>query len=108
MEGWALLTISFAAYHELNGNWLTFFLLVLWPDVFMLGYLLNPRVGASLYNLVHTEAGPLLLGAAAVFEHWPKVLLFTIIWLAHIGVDRMFGFGLKYPTFFKDTHLQHL
>ncbi len=107
-EGAVVLIVSFAAYHQLNGNWLLFFLLFLWPDLFMLGYLANARLGASLYNLVHTYAGPLLLGAAAAFEHWHTTLLFTLIWTAHIGLDRMLGFGLKYPTFFKDTHLQRV
>src|SRR5580704_7610208 len=108
LEGFVVLTVSFAAYHELNGNWLLFFLLFLWPDLFMLGYLANVRLGASLYNLVHTYTWPLLLGAAAVFEQWPNALLFALIWTAHIGIDRALGFGLKYPTFFKDTHLQRL
>jgi hypothetical protein len=107
-EGFVVLTISFAAYHELNGSWLLFSLLFLWPDLFMLGYLANVRLGASLYNLVHTYAGPLLLGAVAVFENWRNTLLFTLIWTAHIGLDRMLGYGLKYPTFFKDTHMQRV
>ncbi|MGA3190471.1 MAG: DUF4260 domain-containing protein [Bryobacteraceae bacterium] len=108
VEGWAVLTVSFAAYHELNGNWLLFFLLFLWPDLFMLGYLLNPRAGASLYNLVHNEVGPICLGSIAFFERWHNALLFAIIWIAHIGFDRALGYGLKYPTFFKDTHLQRV
>ena len=108
IEGWVALTVSFAAYHELSGNWLYFFLLFLWPDLFMLGYLANARLGASLYNLVHTYTWPLLLGAAAVFENWHNTLLFAVIWTAHIGLDRMLGYGLKYPTFFKDTHLQRV
>jgi hypothetical protein len=107
-EGFVLLTVSVAAYHQLNGNWLLFFLLFLWPDLLMLGYLANARLGAAFYNLVHTEVGPLLLGAVAAFEGWHNSLLFTIIWMAHIGLDRMLGYGLKYPTFFKDTHLQRV
>ena len=108
LEGFVVLTVSFAAYHELSGNWLLFFLLFLWPDLFMLGYLVNVRLGASLYNLVHAYTGPLLLGAVAVFEHWHNTLLVTLIWTAHIGLDRMLGYGLKYPTFFRDTHLQRV
>jgi hypothetical protein len=107
-EGFAVLTVSVAAYHELNGNWLYFFLLLLWPDLFMLGYLANVRLGAAMYNLVHTYTWPLLLGSAAVFEQWHATLLFTLIWTTHIGMDRMLGYGLKYPTFFKDTHLQRV
>jgi hypothetical protein len=107
-EGAAVLTVSAAAYHEFHGSWLLFLLLFLWPDLLMLGYLVNTRVGASFYNLAHTEVGPLLLGACAVFESSHTALLFAIIWLAHIGFDRMLGYGLKYPTFFKDTHLQRV
>jgi hypothetical protein len=108
LEAFTVLTVSFAAYHELDGNWLVFFLLFLWPDLFMLGYLANVHLGASLYNLVHMYPGPLLIGAAAVFEHWHNTLLVTLVWTAHIGLDRMLGYGLKYPTFFKDTHLQRI
>jgi Domain of unknown function (DUF4260) len=28
--------------------------------------------------------------------------------ITHIGVDRAIGYGLKYPTGFKDTHLQRV
>ena len=107
VEGAAALVVSCAAYHELHGSWLLFFAVFLWPDLFMVGYLANARLGASLYNLAHTYAGPLLLGAAALFEQWHHALLFAVIWTAHSGFDRMLGYGLKYPTFFKDTHLQH-
>jgi hypothetical protein len=60
-EGFLILTVTVAAYHELSGSWLLFFLLFLWPDLFMAGYLANPRLGAAFYNLVHTYTGPLLL-----------------------------------------------
>jgi hypothetical protein len=108
VEGFVVLTVSFAAYRELDGSWLLFFLIFFWPDLSMTGYLVNVRLGTSLYNLVHTYAGPLLLGAAAVFQSWHTALLFAIIWAAHIGFDRMLGYGLKYPTFFHDTHMQRV
>jgi hypothetical protein len=108
LEGFAVLTVAVAAYHQLNGSWLLFLVLFLWPDLLMLGYLLNARAGAVTYNLAHTEALPLLVGAAAAFQGWHGTLLFCLIWIAHIGFDRMLGYGLKYPTFFKDTHLQRV
>ena len=74
----------------------------------MLGYLANARLGARLYNLVHTDALPIVLAAASLSLHRPQALAFALIWLAHIGWDRMLGYGLKYPTFFKDTHLQRV
>lgn len=97
-----------AFYHEIGASWLLYAILFLAPDLFMLGYLANPKLGAGLYNLAHTEAIPMLLGAASYFLHWPTPLAVSLIWLTHIGFDRVLGFGLKYPTFFKDTHLQRV
>jgi len=61
------------------------------------------NLGTRLYNLVHTEALPVVAMAAVFYR--PSLLALSLIWLAHIGVDRMLGFGLKYPTHFNDTHL---
>lgn len=71
----------------------------------MVGYLWGPRVGALLYNAGHTYVAPFLLGGYAVFNSFPLLLSLALIWGAHVGMDRMFGFGLKYPSGFHDTHL---
>lgn len=68
---------------------------------------MNVRVGAAVYNAVHTYLGPLLLVAISASGIHAELLPYALIWTAHLGVDRMLGFGLKYPTVFKDTHLQH-
>ena len=71
----------------------------------MVGYLANPRVGAIAYNIVHTILAPvalLLLGYALELS-WAAPV--ATIWLAHIAMDRMFGYGLKLPTGFSDTHM---
>ncbi|MGB8324969.1 MAG: DUF4260 domain-containing protein, partial [Candidatus Acidiferrum sp.] len=88
--------------------WGFFLLLFLWPDLSMLGYLLSVRVGSTLYNLVHTYVFPLALVAIAMATQRPQLLPLALIWISHIGFDRALGFGLKYPTFFKDTHLQRV
>jgi hypothetical protein len=74
----------------------------------MLGYFSGVRFGAALYNLVHTLVAPLLfIGFSVVYKQlW--LLPYGLIWTAHIGVDRLLGYGLKYPTRFRDTHLQRL
>jgi hypothetical protein len=74
----------------------------------MLGYLKDARLGAALYNVAHTLTIPLLFLLVALL--WPASAYppYALIWLAHIGFDRMLGYGLKYPTIFKDTHLQHV
>ncbi len=83
-------------------------ILFLAPDLFMLGYLKDAKLGSAIYNLVHTVTGPLLLLLIARLLQVPLYIPYTLIWLAHIGLDRMLGYGLKYPTFFKDTHLQRV
>lgn len=108
LEEAALLTITLFAYHHLHYSWLLFAILFLAPDLFMLGYLLNPRLGAATYNLVHTLALPFALLLIGYLLHWPLAPALALIWIAHIALDRLLGFGLKYPTFFKDTHLQHI
>ena len=108
VEGAAMFACSLFLYHALGANWAVFIGLCLWPDVFMLGYLANARLGARLYNLVHADAVPLALAVASFAARQSGVLAFALIWLAHIGWDRALGYGLKYPTFFKDTHLQRV
>jgi hypothetical protein len=71
----------------------------------MIGYAVSVRLGAKTYNAVHTYVGPLLSAAYAFGLDHQTGLKLSLIWIAHIGLDRMFGFGLKYPTRFKDTHL---
>lgn len=80
-------------------------LLFLAPDLSLLGYLAGRRAGAATYNAVHTELWPIILAAAGVLADAPVLTQVGLIWLAHIGIDRLLGYGLKYPTAFKDTHL---
>lgn len=72
----------------------------------MVGYLGGLAVGALTYDVVHTYALPVALGVAGVLGDWGVATQIALIWLAHIGIDRLLGYGLKYPTAFKDTHLQ--
>jgi hypothetical protein len=106
IEGLALLAGAVALYAVLGGNGWVFLLLLLVPDAAMVGYVFNPKIGSQLYNLVHTYSLPLLLGLLAFLAGQTPLVLGALIWLAHIGMDRTIGYGLKYPTAFKDTHLQ--
>jgi hypothetical protein len=107
-EGFALLVVAAFAYGWTGGNWLAFALLLLAPDLGMLGYARGTRLGAATYNLVHNGVPPaaLLVYGAQLQDAAPLGAAF--IWFAHIGMDRALGFGLKYPTAFSDTHLQHV
>jgi hypothetical protein len=108
LEAAAILAVTLVAYHDLQASWLLFAVLFLTPDLFMLGYLANPRVGSALYNLAHTLWLPLPLALYAWNAERTLFMAVALIWIAHIAFDRVLGYGLKYPTHFKDTHLQHL
>jgi hypothetical protein len=108
IEESGLLLASLFTYHQLHYSWLLFALLFLTPDLFMLGYLANPRAGAAIYNLVHSLTLPLALLFLSYLQHWRLAASIALIWTAHIAFDRLLGYGLKYPTLFKDTHLQHI
>jgi hypothetical protein len=105
LEGATVLLLSVFAYRWSHGGWLQFALLFLLPDISMIGYLANVRLGAMTYNAVHSYIAPLLLAAYSLGTNSPTLLSLALIWIAHIGFDRALGYGLKYPTAFKDTHL---
>ncbi len=108
IEGAAIAVLSIVLYGWWGGNWLLFALLVLAPDLAALGYLAGNHVGARVYNLVHTSLFPLALLAYGLIGKNALATSLALIWLTHIGVDRVLGFGLKYVTEFKDTHLAHV
>ena len=107
-EGLVLFCGGLFLYAQTDSSWLLFGLLLLTPDLAMLPYLINPRIGSLSYNLVHTYTLPLTLAIAAYYWHWPLPLALALIWLTHIGMDRVVGYGLKYPDNFKHTHLQEV
>jgi hypothetical protein len=108
LEGGVVLAVSLLLYWEIKASWILFAILILLPDIAMLGYLVNIRIGTALYNLVHTFTGPLVLLGLSDFCDQTWMIPYGLVWTAHIGMDRMLGFGLKYPTQFRDTHLQRL
>lgn len=108
IEGAVTLIAGLLAYWHIGGNWLLFALLLLAPDLGMLGYLANPRIGASIYNLFHLPLWPALLIIAGWFSPSQLALEIGLIWLCHLGMDHLAGYGFKYPTKFQDTHLQRV
>jgi hypothetical protein len=108
LEGLAVLAASLALYFDAGYGWLALIVLFLAPDLSALGYLGGPRLGSVTYDVVHTYALPVALGTIGVIGGYDRAIQIALIWLAHIGMDRMLGYGLKYPTGFKDTHLQRI
>jgi hypothetical protein len=105
LEGLAVFLVSVGIYSQYGASWWLFAGVFLLPDVTMAGYLVNERVGAWAYNVAHTYVTPLLVAGAAFGFRASLLGSITLIWIAHIGLDRTLGFGLKRPTGFKDTHL---
>ncbi len=105
LEGAAAFGAGVWLWGQESGNWLLFVPLLRLPDLSMLGYLRGPALGALVYNAFHNWA----LAAAVVLVGWwftaPPVIAAGAILLAHSGGDRLLGYGLKYPTAFRDTHL---
>lgn len=105
LEGAVIAAVATAAYFTVGGPLWLFVVLALAPDISMLAYLAGTRIGSTGYNAFHTYLGPVTFGAAGV---WLGITPFTwvaLVWVAHIGVDRAVGYGLKYPAGFKHTHL---
>lgn len=108
VEGFTVLALSLYFYGYYQFSWVLFIILLFSPDVSMFGYLLNHKIGAIIYNVFHTytfSIGMVFCGLILTNE---TMLAIGFIWSAHIGMDRMIGFGLKYPTDFKDTHLNRV
>jgi hypothetical protein len=105
LEGAAILAVSIFAYHWSHGSWQMFALLLLLPDLSIAGYAIGARAGSIAYNAVHTYTGPVLLLGYSLETGLAMARFIALIWIAHIAFDRLLGFGLKYPTQFKDTHL---
>ena len=82
--------------------------LFLAPDLFLSGYLANARICSAFYNLLHTLVWPIALLLVSLALPAPQLAPYGLIWLSHLGFDRMLGFGLKYPTNFRDTHVQRV
>lgn len=100
-----MLALALLLYWKASGSWLLLIVLILAPDLFMLGYLRGPRFGGAVYNLGHTWLLPGILVVAGIFGSIQLLIQLALIWFGHIGADRLLGYGLKLPTAFKDTHL---
>jgi hypothetical protein len=78
------------------------------PDIFMIGYIKNTKWGALSYNLGHSYLAPFTLILISWLNKNYLGIAIGVIWIAHIGMDRAMGYGLKYDENFKSTHLGSL
>lgn len=104
-EGVAIAIGAMYLYHRWGGSWLLFLPIWLAIDLSMIGYLAGPRVGAYVYNAGHTLIMPIVLLAIGSATDSAPLQLLSMIWFAHVGIDRALGYGLKYTDNFQHTHL---
>ena len=104
-EGLAAFAAGIWLFGSFDGWWPAVIPLLLIPDLSMLGYLRGPRIGALAYNLAHNWAVALAIAGIGVATDVHVVVLAGAVLIAHVGVDRALGYGLKFPTSFQDTHL---
>jgi hypothetical protein len=105
IEGLAAFAAGLALYAALDGNWFLLVPLLLLPDVSAIGYLGGARLGAFAYNLFHNWAIGLAVLGLGVWLAMPAIQLTAAILIAHVGMDRAVGYGLKLPASFQHTHL---
>ena len=105
LEGLAAAALSAVFYARTGASWWLFAALWLAPDLSLLGYLAGPHWGARIYNAIHAYVTPATLAVSALLLHSANLVPIALIWINHIGVDRMLGFGLKYQEGSRFTHL---
>ena len=105
LEGLTLFTGMVMLYASWGGSWLVFALLFFVPDLSFLAYLADAKLGAMVYNAAHSYMAPVALLTLGFGFASPLTLSIAMIWLAHIGIDRALGYGLKYSAGFGFTHL---
>lgn len=100
-----MLIAAVIGYRTSGGSWLLFAVALLLPDIAMAAYAAGPRFGAAVYNACHSYLAPAVLAAVAFLASSATLRALCLIWIAHIGMDRALGFGLKFSTAFHHTHL---
>lgn len=105
LEGIAVLLAATALYFGMGGELWFFALLLFAPDLSFLAYIMGSKAGAIIYNIAHNYIAPVTIGATGILFGIEILQHLALIHLAHIGLDRSLGYGLKYASGFKHTHL---
>jgi hypothetical protein len=100
-----MFALSIFLFGQLDFAWGWYPLLLLAPDLSMIGYLVNPQMGAATYNVVHHKGLGVSLYVLGTLFTLPHLQLAGVILFGHSSMDRVFGYGLKYPDAFVHTHL---
>lgn len=105
IEGLAAFGAGLVLYAVSDGDWLWAIPALLLPDLSAAGYLVSVRVGTFTYNLLHNWAPGFIFLALGLWLTSAELQLVAAVLIAHVGMDRAVGYGLKLPSSFQDTHL---
>lgn len=105
LEELGMFLLSILLFAQLDFAWWWFPLLLLAPDISMIGYVFNPRIGAYLYNIFHHKGIAIVVFGIGFLAEIQLLMLAGIILFGHASLDRIFGYGLKFTDAFKNTHL---
>ncbi|MEO1254790.1 MAG: DUF4260 domain-containing protein [Bacteroidota bacterium] len=108
LEELVMFLISIYLFSLLDYAWWVYLVFILTPDIGMVGYMKSASVGALTYNLFHHKGIAILIGFVGFWWNISELQLAGIILFGHASMDRMFGYGLKFATGFKETHLGKL
>ncbi|MEO9482972.1 MAG: DUF4260 domain-containing protein [Ekhidna sp.] len=108
LEELAMFLLSIYLFSFLDYSWWVYLIFILTPDIGMLGYLVNPGLGATTYNLFHHKGIALIVGFLGFWWRIPELQLAGVILFGHASMDRILGYGLKFNDNFKHTHLGNL
>ncbi|MDR7127912.1 hypothetical protein J2X69_000240 [Algoriphagus sp. 4150] len=97
--------LSIFLFSQLDYAWWIFLVCIILPDLSMIGYLLNPKIGAWSYNFFHHKLVAILIFILGIWLAIPVLTLAGVILFGHSAMDRLFGYGLKFNDNFKNTHL---
>jgi len=105
LEEFAFFIVSIYLFSLLSYPWWLFLVLILVPDLSMIGYIHSTKIGAIIYNFFHHRALSILIGAVGYYLGKEIFMLVGIIMFAHSSLDRVFDYGFKFFDDFKHSHL---
>lgn len=108
LEEAAMFGLAIYLFSLLHFEWWWFLVLLLAPDIGMVGYVFGNKIGAFAYNLFHHKGLAIVIYLGGMYLSMPIVQLIGVMLFAHASFDRVFGYGLKYDKGFKFTHLGEL
>ena len=105
IEEAAMFVATIVLFYHKGFTWWLYPLLIFSPDLSMLGYLVNTRIGALTYNIAHNKAVAIIIWLAGVYLCSDGLIITGMILFGHSSMDRLIGYGLKFSDDFKHTHL---